>query len=110
MPMEASMPTTKLLPIANQQPTISAATGTTVAPTTTKYNKFLWKIFSTSGGCLQRLIDQQCPKKSNWMRNVRMATTRREQNLIACQVSWFFKEKFFFKKNSPIVKEKKFFF
>lgn len=84
MPMEASMPTTTKLPIATNQPLIKSSTNSTTVAV--KFNKFLWKIFSTSGGSLQRLIDQQCPKKSNWMRNVRMATLRAEQNLIACQV------------------------
>lgn len=45
----------------------------------------VWKVFSTSGGRVLRLIATDS-KKANWMRNVRMATTRESQNLIACQV------------------------
>uniref|UniRef100_A0A914HJ73 Uncharacterized protein n=1 Tax=Globodera rostochiensis TaxID=31243 RepID=A0A914HJ73_GLORO len=44
-----------------------------------------WKIFSSSGGRLIRLIDTNS-RKANWMRNVRMAESRESQNMVACQI------------------------
>lgn len=43
------------------------------------------KVFSASGARLIRVIDTQS-RKANWMRNVRMASNKESQNLVACQM------------------------
>lgn len=50
-----------------------------------RQSKTVWKIFSASGGRVLRLIKTNS-KKANWMKNVRLATTKETQNLVACQV------------------------
>uniref|UniRef100_A0AC35GW04 SET domain-containing protein n=1 Tax=Panagrolaimus sp. PS1159 TaxID=55785 RepID=A0AC35GW04_9BILA len=45
-----------------------------------------WKILSESGGRVIKIIDTTNCKKSNWLKFVRMAKSRSEQNLIACQI------------------------
>ncbi|TKR92340.1 hypothetical protein L596_007015 [Steinernema carpocapsae] len=45
-----------------------------------------WKVFSSSGGRLIRLIDTADDRKSNWMKYVQPATSMEAQNLVACQI------------------------
>ncbi|KAK0426514.1 hypothetical protein QR680_009748 [Steinernema hermaphroditum] len=45
-----------------------------------------WKVFSSSGGRLIRLIDTADDRKSNWMKYVQPATSMDAQNLVACQI------------------------
>uniref|UniRef100_A0A915D029 C2H2-type domain-containing protein n=1 Tax=Ditylenchus dipsaci TaxID=166011 RepID=A0A915D029_9BILA len=45
----------------------------------------VWKVFSASGGRVLRMIATNS-KKANWMKNVKMATSREKQNLVACQM------------------------
>uniref|UniRef100_A0A7E4VXC4 SET domain-containing protein n=1 Tax=Panagrellus redivivus TaxID=6233 RepID=A0A7E4VXC4_PANRE len=45
-----------------------------------------WKVLSESGGRVLRVIETDNPSRANWLRSVRMARTREEQNLVACQV------------------------
>ncbi|EJW84392.1 zinc finger protein [Wuchereria bancrofti] len=46
----------------------------------------VWKIFSSSGSILIRLLDVSENRKSNWMKFVNRARTKETQNLVACQV------------------------
>ncbi|MCP9263496.1 PR domain zinc finger protein 1 [Dirofilaria immitis] len=46
----------------------------------------VWKIFSSSGSILIRLLDVSENRKSNWMKFVNRARTKNSQNLVACQV------------------------
>ena len=45
-----------------------------------------WKILSESGGRVIKLIDTTSPIKSNWLKAVRMAKNKAEQNMVACQI------------------------
>ncbi|KAI1731598.1 zinc-finger double domain-containing protein [Ditylenchus destructor] len=100
MPKEASLPG---VPAANRHPRFSQAHGNAggghdsqIIPTSRAINNgegkssfssrcTVWKVFSASGGRVLRLIATDS-KKANWMRNVRMATNRDSQNLVACQM------------------------
>lgn len=45
-----------------------------------------WKVFSSSGSILIRMLDISDNRKSNWMKFVNRARTKEAQNLVACQV------------------------
>ncbi|VDN01868.1 unnamed protein product [Thelazia callipaeda] len=46
----------------------------------------IWKVFSSSGSILIRLLDVSQNRRSNWMKFVNRARTKDSQNLVACQV------------------------
>lgn len=46
----------------------------------------IWKVFSSSGSILVKMIDAKNDKKSNWMKFVKPAKSKETQNLVACQV------------------------
>lgn len=52
----------------------------------------VWKIFSSSGSILIRLLNVSENRKSNWMKFVNRARTKDSQNLVACQVNFNFPE------------------
>jgi hypothetical protein len=85
MPLEATTPIGGGVPVANSSSSKRAADKT---PKTLAANG-RWKIFSESGGQLIRLIDTTNPQRANWMRTVKLASKREEQNLVACQVLLF---------------------
>uniref|UniRef100_A0A9J2PLG9 PR domain zinc finger protein 1 n=1 Tax=Ascaris lumbricoides TaxID=6252 RepID=A0A9J2PLG9_ASCLU len=46
----------------------------------------IWKVFSSSGSILVKMIDAKNDRKSNWMKFVNPAKSKDTQNLVACQV------------------------
>ncbi|MFH4976855.1 hypothetical protein AB6A40_003564 [Gnathostoma spinigerum] len=49
-------------------------------------NNQMWKVFSSSGSILLKMINVKNDKKSNWMKFVNPSTSKDAQNLVACQV------------------------
>ncbi|VDK51004.1 unnamed protein product [Anisakis simplex] len=60
--------------------------GNAQSESTTFQRDYIWKVFSSSGSILVKMIDVKSDRKSNWMKYVNPAKSKDSQNLVACQV------------------------